>query len=101
MLRNLLTFHDRLCFVWKFVPKPQQIYLSFSQAAIVRHYRKLSASSLLGREYFMVPEGMIPAHNVPQLFTFPGGMPGNGLSGRFPFSFFEVGFDWWVTSFSL
>jgi len=51
-------------------------------AAIVRHYRKLSASSLLGREYFMVPEGMIPAHNVPQLFTFPGGMPGNGLSGR-------------------
>jgi len=30
----------------------------------------------------MVPEFMIPARNVPQLFSFPGGMPGNGYSGR-------------------
>jgi len=29
----------------------------------------------------MVPEFMIPK-NAPQLFSFPGGMPGNGYSGR-------------------
>jgi hypothetical protein len=48
----------------------------------VRHYRKLSASTLLGREYFMVPQFMI-ARNTPQLFSFPGGTPGNGYSGRY------------------
>ena len=49
------------------------------QAGVVRHYRKSAATSLLGARYFMVPENLVP---VQQLFSFPGGMPGNGYSGR-------------------
>jgi hypothetical protein len=73
----LKTLPDILKFNWIEISN-----VMFLQAAVVRHYRKTAASSLLGREYFMVPEFMIPARSATQLFSFPGGVPGNGYSGR-------------------